>query len=947
LAKLLASENRYVLWVHKTKGTYNKNCETLEEAEKEITALDKSLSTVYIAVGKFADNIGIHKKTGSEYVQRKQDQATHFKSLCVDLDVDANNPTKYPSQREAAKTLFATCDKINLHRPMLINSGYGVHAYWPLTMSISKDMWVKMSTSLFHALTKNGCILDASKVHDPSMVLRPVGTHNKKDKSSWKEVTQITDVPEINPVELGKVLAQYYIPPAQKSVLSGKKKEQNQNAIVAAILNSEPVVEIKSLIGCGQMKPIIETNGALAYNDAKVSEPLWRASLGIAKFCIDKEQAAIYVSKGHPDYDEDDVLNKLDLYAGTGPTTCSTFDKLLPEGCINCPHKHTLTTPLQLGNGATEITEVNPETNKKEEIALPRGYEFKGNRIVYINSITNEELFVSSYLMWVVSRVTDVEESTNYANIAVKFPTEGVRLIKVESAVIAAGGNDLRKALAEKQVYIKENIEPIKGYFMNFLKKLQIETPADKSYAHLGWQDDGTFLAADNELIGSKDDTKVYLDKGVGQIAKGMKAYGSMDAYVNATKVYDLDEFSLHAYVYLVGLGAPLFAFSGLASAVVNMFSVSSGSGKTITGNMILAAWGNPYILSFTNDDTELSLYKKLGILRSAGGYADEITTKDDKTLRDFVMDVQRGKERNRLNRGADGFREGASWQMPFITSSNKDLYDVMAGKMTNEAEQLRVVQVTLERSGFLEGDKGTKRGKAWAEIPLNNYGHIGPMFVKAVFKEAKAEGLTIQQWASKMQSEMMDKGNTFLAKERFYLQIHALAYIAAYICNKYGLIKFNGMKAVNAGYKFISGTVRQRRENNRMSGLETVSQFLTECQDQIVNWIEKPTNKYVIQPAPRTASARKELIEDGNGAIATATLFISKQAFRYWCKQRGANYNYIVDDLIAAGISCDDNARSSLYRGVAGQSTGRVRCLEINLLSTDDTKQLAEKINI
>ena len=52
--------------------------------------------------------------------------------------------------------------------------------------------------------------------------------------------------------------------------------------------------------GCGQLKYI-------ATRQEEVSEPLWRAGLSIAKFCVDGDVAAEKISSRHPDYDATSV----------------------------------------------------------------------------------------------------------------------------------------------------------------------------------------------------------------------------------------------------------------------------------------------------------------------------------------------------------------------------------------------------------------------------------------------------------------------------------------------------------------------------------------------------------------------------------------------------------------------------------------------------------------
>ena len=78
--------------------------------------------------------------------------------------------------------MLSAINKIGLPQPMVVSSGNGIHCYWTLTSPVGKDHWVKASTALRIALQENNVEIDTSKIHDPSMVLRPVGTHHKKQQ---------------------------------------------------------------------------------------------------------------------------------------------------------------------------------------------------------------------------------------------------------------------------------------------------------------------------------------------------------------------------------------------------------------------------------------------------------------------------------------------------------------------------------------------------------------------------------------------------------------------------------------------------------------------------------------------------------------------------------------------------------------------------------------------
>jgi hypothetical protein len=78
-----------------------------------------------------------------------------------------------------------------------------------------------------------------------------------------------------------------------------------------------------------------------------VSEPLWRATIGVVKFTIEGEALCHEWSKGDPRYDKEETQQKIDGWK-RGPALCETF-RALPDGkCNGC--EQTCKSPIQLGH---------------------------------------------------------------------------------------------------------------------------------------------------------------------------------------------------------------------------------------------------------------------------------------------------------------------------------------------------------------------------------------------------------------------------------------------------------------------------------------------------------------------------------------------------------------------------------------------------------------------
>jgi hypothetical protein len=113
--------------------------ETREELDAEIAKYVADRWCVFFALAKF--------ETGKS---RTQDNVESLKSYWLDIDCGPNKsfadektgrPSGYETQQDGLKALQKFCLDIGLPKPMLVNSGNGLHAYWPLAEEVPRDEW--------------------------------------------------------------------------------------------------------------------------------------------------------------------------------------------------------------------------------------------------------------------------------------------------------------------------------------------------------------------------------------------------------------------------------------------------------------------------------------------------------------------------------------------------------------------------------------------------------------------------------------------------------------------------------------------------------------------------------------------------------------------------------------------------------------------------------------
>ena len=170
LGSVLGDQGNYCLWCYNSNNKndikqefYPSTDELIQRAEE----LDAAEYNVFFALGTF-----------KEPTNRKQINVQEMKSFFFDLDC---GPSKdFPTQDEAFKALNRFCKNNKLPRPTMVNSGNGIHVYWPLTKSVDEASWYPVAESLKQLCVKQSFPADPSRTSDAASILRVPNTHNYK-----------------------------------------------------------------------------------------------------------------------------------------------------------------------------------------------------------------------------------------------------------------------------------------------------------------------------------------------------------------------------------------------------------------------------------------------------------------------------------------------------------------------------------------------------------------------------------------------------------------------------------------------------------------------------------------------------------------------------------------------------------------------------------------------
>jgi hypothetical protein len=145
--------------------------QTTAELSAFLLAEDALGNTVYFACSSYNGR-----------TSRKAANVLGAKSLWLDIDVGKGKP--YDSAAAAAEAVIQFRRSTGLPNPVFVGSGYGIHVYWPLDRILRPKEWRQLALSLKRKCEQFGLHADASRTSDLASILRPPGTHNRKDPNA-------------------------------------------------------------------------------------------------------------------------------------------------------------------------------------------------------------------------------------------------------------------------------------------------------------------------------------------------------------------------------------------------------------------------------------------------------------------------------------------------------------------------------------------------------------------------------------------------------------------------------------------------------------------------------------------------------------------------------------------------------------------------------------------
>lgn len=864
---------------------------TREEADALIERYVDAGRNVFFGLAKY--------KTGDN---RTKENVLALKAFWLDVDCgptkakpdpNTGRPDGYIDQTAGLKALMSFCKSVGLPAPTLVNSGGGLHVYWPLEEEVSRAEWELVAERFKEVCRTQNFYVD-DKVFEVARILRVPGTFNFKEETP-------------RPVEFIRVGKPTTIE-AFRSILGVKAKPTifdddyqptpRQQALMNGVgYNFKHIMQRTAKgDGCNQLLHAYQNRSSIGYYE-------WFYALSVAAMCEDADKAVHMMSNGHPDYDPETVERKVATIRKA--TSCAKFKSVNPDLCEGCPHFGKIMGPKELGKVAKEAPEEEPvavqtATGEVEEVIIPK-YPFpfyrgegggiwrKGMKME--NGEESEPIMVYPNDFYIVKRMYDPGEGDS-ALMRVHLPQDGLREFSVAMSKVTQK-DELRKLLSANGVYsYGKKFDILMDYVLKSAENLQDNYKAEIMRQQFGWVDGNSrFVLGDQEIT---VEGNIYSppSKATSKLAKFIGPKGSLDKWKEVWALFGEEGMEAQAFAALSGFGSLLLKFLNQTGAVINLFNSRSGTGKTTILNMVNSIYGHPKELRLKEIDTMNGKLQWVGVLNNLPATMDELTNATPKEYSDFLYSLSNGKGKERMLAGSNELRENnTTWQNITVSTSNSSFAEKLSVLKDNpEGELMRLIEYPI---GLVDKINTAHAKDLFDQVLFANYGHAGPIFIRYLL--ANMERVVDKCLA--MQAKI-DRELQLLPKERFWSATVAANIQAGLFAKECDLIDWDMARI----YQWACGMVDRLRKETEAplnGSSQVVGDYLYRHMQNILvvnDAVDRRTN---LASAPIREPRGELLIRIEPD---TKMMFFLAKPFRDYCVKFQINYNETLNKLEEEG---------------------------------------------
>lgn len=825
--KVLPSQGIYcVTEISKDKKVVNRFAESLDEVERLVEEINAAEKNVFIALSSFSG----HSRMG--------EFAAYCRSFFVDLDVKPGKSGCYNSKVEAVEDLDHFLKVTELPPPVVIDSGNGIHAYWPFEQDVPAAEW-KPYAEKFKQLCLDHMKIDPVVTADITRIMRCPETFNFKSDPP-NPTGFLTD--EINQYDFG-AFKDYFgdveFPTGSILDLLPKGLDEDTKKI-ARLDNFETTfqdIAEKSLEdkGCAQIKNAL-------INAKTLPEPVWHSALSIARHCTDWEIAIHLLSEDYAGYDYAATIRKANDTFGK-PHSCETFSQRNPGGCDGCPFRGKITNPLAIGRKfveapAQEVSKedaVRIEENPKEVPTFPKAiYPYvrgKTGGIYYVppaeinedgEKVAGDPVLISTNEFFPIKRMySDADGETFLVRVVLPHEVREKYITMGEAQSVDSMKDILGKAGVAPP---HQNLWPkIVEYVMKWAHYLQSQSSADLICSQMGWtEDEKSFIIGQTEFQGEGKKRRAASSPTIRNVAKLLHTKGSYDVWKNCVKRLDVPEMEMQAFPIFLSLGSPLMRYMSTSGMTFCYTGLSGGakSGSLYAG---LSVWGAPKEQS-VYDSTDNAFNSRAMSLKNIFMGMDEVHDKPPESIAKLIHFISQGKGKMRMQGSFNAEREiQLTASMLCHMTSNTSLYDLIFSKKANASgEIMRLLEYVILQPSFMT----MEIGKEIFDPFRTNYGYAGEEYIDRILTLGNSKVLSIiGDWSKRISSSKLGTNAAF----RFYESAFSASFAAGQIAYEKGIIDLN-IDRIYDKVMLETIKVRDKTQKNQVTDYEgLLSEFLNQ----------------------------------------------------------------------------------------------------------------------
>lgn len=881
--------------------------DNIDEALEHINAFDRGDFNTFFATGTF------------EGYQRKAASCVFQRSFFVDIDCGEGKP--YALWEDGLIALLNFVDTHDLPKPVIVNSGHGVHAYWPFTDDVPAEQWKPYAELFKKYCITNGLRIDESVTADAARIMRAPGTRNLKGDPLPVEVIYDGDATDFaHWVEkLGVIEKPFELADVDKGLdadtqaiydkLNGNFEFQFQKVAELSLEGQ----------GCAQIKHILE-------NAASCPEPLWYAGISVAVRCVDGGTAIHLMSEDYPGYSPEETERKAaqSLSSAKWAHSCDAFEKENNSGCAGCPHRARIgkigpialgkvlkTTPEEpvaemLTEDSNDDTEdeaqsIRTDENPKEVPVFPEflyPYSRAINGGIYYTPpprrdkkghvIQDDPELIIHTDLFPIKRLYSPHDGECLV-MRLVLPKDPLREFLLPMRDVTAV-DKLKAKLSEHGVtYEPAHAPRIASYLTKWMTYLINTQQADIMRIQQGWTENcKSFVLGTSEYLSNGDIQHCPASPMAKNIVRHIKSAGSYDEWKRCVQMFNDPGYEWHAFSVLCGFASPLMELTNVNGATLSLFSEGPGTGKTGALYANLSIWGKPDSLA-VNEATPNALNQRMITSKNIPFGLDEQTNNKGEVISNLLYNISSGTPKLRMMASSNQERETQfNTRLIAVITANKRLRSMMEEYKSNtSAESVRVLEPEIPMPSVPGYELTAERGKSMIDPLKSNYGWAGPEYVQYLYRI----GLENVRRSIDLEYIKVADAYTKSSEYRFLSNLLSVTRVAGEIINEMGILKFELDRIFSVVGKEMADLVSGKKKDDEHSRADILGDFINK---NIQNCLVVKDGKVVMEPR-NMLNIRAE--------VETGMIYIATTPIKLYLREIKADTRQFEKRLMSEGV--------------------------------------------